>query len=108
MGPVSAKGAWMMSSRRQRYNGEMAYIIEKYGCFLTRGSFILSAGLRWSNCKTPASQYTFRSELIHVRTYAADQTLSVLVHRPILRELQLILEHPVVHVRMVFCPEWRL
>ena len=41
-------------------------------------------------------------------TYTADQTLRILVHRPVFRELKLILEHPVVHVRVVFCPEWCL
>ena len=41
-------------------------------------------------------------------TYTPYQTLRVLVHRPVFRELQLVLQHPDVHIRMIIRPEWRL
>lgn len=41
-------------------------------------------------------------------THTADETLGILIHRLIVWELQLILQHSVVHVRVIISPEWSL
>lgn len=78
--------------------------MEKYGCFLIRGSFIRRAGLRCSSYVSDADQRQYFAHQ-RKRTHAADETLRILIHRPILGELQLVLQHSVVHVGMIVRPK---
>lgn len=42
------------------------------------------------------------------RTYPPNQTLRILINRPIIRELQFIMQHIDIHIRMIIGPERRL
>ena len=78
--------------RIQRVRESVSYIIEKYGCFFIRGSFILSAGFLWSSCNREVMSMRSDIESVEARmTHAANQALRVLIHRPVFGELQLVL-----------------
>ena len=47
-------------------------------------------------------------ECQYLVTYTADQALRILVHGSVLRELQLVLQYSIVHVRVIIGPKWRL
>ena len=42
------------------------------------------------------------------KTHSANQTLGILINGPIIRELQLVLQHTNIHIRMVVRPKWCL
>lgn len=74
---------------------------------LDSGSLILSVGLR---CKSPSGNLVSvqeRPSRYSGTTYHTHQTLRVLIHGTVFGELKLVLQYPVVNVRMVICPESR-